>query len=102
MILLIATTNPGKLREITCVLEGLPLNVRTLSDFPEVAVAQESGRTFAENARDKALHYASATGLATIAEDSGFEVEALDGDPGVYSARYLGPDASYPERFADL
>jgi XTP/dITP diphosphohydrolase len=102
VILLVATTNPDKLDEIRRGLDGLPVTLRTLGDFPNVAVAEETATTFEENARQKALHYAAATGLTTLAEDSGFEVDALDGDPGVYSARYLRPDASYPERFADL
>ena len=61
--------------------------------------AEENGATFAENAREKARHYAKATGMLTLAEDSGFEVDALNCEPGIYSARYLRPDATYPERF---
>jgi XTP/dITP diphosphohydrolase len=64
-----------------------------------VKIAEETGSTFAENARGKALHYAKSTGLLTMAEDSGFEVDALNCEPGIYSARYLRPDATYPERF---
>jgi XTP/dITP diphosphohydrolase len=100
--ILIATTNPGKLREIVRVLEGLPYELKTLADFPGVPVAEETGRSFAENARQKALHYAGITGLTTLAEDSGFEIDALNGDPGIRSARYLGEDATYAERFADI
>ena len=100
--LLIATTNTGKLREIVRILDGLPITVKTLADFPQVPIAEETGSTFAENARQKALHYAVATGMATMAEDSGFEVEALNREPGVYSARYLTEDATYQERFADI
>ena len=97
--LLIATTNADKLGEIFAILEGLPVALKTLRDFPGVAIPDETGATFAENARQKALHYAGATGLLTMAEDSGFEVAALDGAPGIYSARYLHPNATYPERF---
>ena len=100
--LLIATTNKGKLREITRILRGLPIELKTLADFPHVPVAEETGSTFAENARQKALHYAGAIGMVTMAEDSGFEVDALNREPGIYSARYLREDATYEERFADI
>ena len=100
--ILIATTNRGKLREIRRILDGLPHELKTLTDFPDVAVAEETGASFAENARQKALHYARLTGMVTLAEDSGFEIDALNGEPGIYSARYLREDATYDERFADL
>ena len=100
--LLIATTNKGKLREIVGILDGVPIALKTLADFPNVIVPEETGATFAENARQKALHYASATGMVTMAEDSGFEIDALNGEPGIYSARYLREDANYDERFADI
>ena len=100
--LLVATTNPGKLREIRSVLGDLPIQLKPLSDFPAVPVAGETGATFAENARQKALFYAERTGMLTMAEDSGFEVDALDREPGIYSARYLSEDASYADRFADI
>ena len=103
--LLIATTNRDKLREIHSVLTGVPVELLTLANLPPVEEPDETGTTFAENARLKALHYADAalalndTSLLTIAEDSGLVVDALDGEPGVRSARFLRPDASYPERF---
>ncbi len=100
--ILIATTNPGKLREIAWILQGLPHELKTLADFPGLEVPEETGATFAENARQKALHYAALTGMETMAEDSGFEIDALGGEPGIYSARYLREDAAYAERFADL
>jgi XTP/dITP diphosphohydrolase len=100
--LLIATTNPGKLREITRILQGLPITLKTLADFPGVPIPDETGSSFGENARQKALHYAAATGILTMAEDSGFEIDALNREPGIYSARYLRNDATYPERFADI
>jgi XTP/dITP diphosphohydrolase len=84
------------------VLGDLPVELKTLKEFPGIETPEETGSTFAENAREKALHYANTTGLLTMAEDSGFEVDALDGAPGIYSARYLRPDATYPERFAVL
>jgi XTP/dITP diphosphohydrolase len=98
--LLIATTNPGKLREIHLILEGLPLRVIGLDDLPRIAEPEEQGRTFEENARAKALYYAAATGEVTVAEDSGLEIDALGGAPGVYSARFGLPEAhSYPDKF---
>ena len=100
--ILIATTNAGKLREMLRILDGLPITLKTLANFPRVAVAGETGSSFAENARQKALHYAGATGMVTMAEDSGFEVDALQGEPGLYSARYLGEDATYEQRFAHI
>lgn len=100
--ILIATTNTGKLREISRILHGIPITLKTLADFPQIAIAEETGSSFAENARQKAIHYAAATGMVTLAEDSGFEVDALKGEPGIYSARYLREDATYDERFADI
>jgi XTP/dITP diphosphohydrolase len=100
--LLIATTNPNKVREILAVLDGLPVSLKTLSDCPPIDVPDETGATFEENARQKAFYYARATGLTTMAEDSGFEVEALGGAPGILSARYLRDDATYAERFAAI
>lgn len=100
--ILVATTNAGKLREIRRILHDTPIALRTLDDFPHVEIPDETGATFAENARQKALHYAGATGMLTMAEDSGFEVDALNGEPGIYSARYLREDATYDQRFADI
>jgi XTP/dITP diphosphohydrolase len=100
--ILVATTNAGKLREILRVLDGLPIGLKTLTDFPNAIEPEETGLSFLENARQKAAHYARLSGMVTLAEDSGFEVDALAGDPGVYSARYLGENATYAERFADI
>lgn len=100
MRLLVATTNPGKMREIREVLAGLPVSLETLADHPAVAEPDEDGATFRDNARRKALHYAAATRAPTVAEDSGLEIDALDGEPGVRSARYNG--RTYEERFARL
>ena len=98
----VATTNRGKIGEITAILEGIPLEFITLEDFPGVAPPEETGRTFEENARDKAVYYAEATGQLTVAEDSGLEIDALGGIPGIESARYGGADATYPEEFAHI
>jgi XTP/dITP diphosphohydrolase len=99
--LVLATTNAGKLREIRDVLTGLAVEVRALADFPSIAEPEETGRTFEENARAKALYYAAATGALVVAEDSGLEIDALDRAPGVYSARFGADEApTYPEKFA--
>jgi XTP/dITP diphosphohydrolase len=97
---LVATTNRGKLREIVPLLAGLPIELVTLADIPAVEPPVETGRTFAENARLKADFYARHSGLVTIAEDSGLEIDALGGAPGVHSARFGGDDSTYPEKFA--
>jgi XTP/dITP diphosphohydrolase len=102
MTLLVATTNPGKIREILPLLAGSPARIVTLADLPPMAAPEETGATFWENARLKALAYAQASGLLTVAEDSGLAIDALDGQPGVRSARFLGADASYPERFDEI
>jgi len=88
--LVVATSNPGKLREIREILAGLPLTLRTLADFPALRMPDE-GDDYAENAAHKARSVASATGLASIADDSGLEVAALDWGPGPRSARFGGP-----------
>src|SRR5262249_16907608 len=97
--LLIATTNAGKLREVEPLLDRLPIDLLTLADVSRIPPPEESGATFAENARAKALYYANATGHPTVAEDSGLEIDALGGAPGVHSARYGGERSSYPEKF---
>ena len=103
--LLVATTNKGKLREIQSALEGVTmdgvaLHVQLLPEDAGIPAPEETGSTFAENARLKAIYYARATGMLTVAEDSGLEIDALDGAPGVLSARY--PGATYGERFTRL
>ena len=100
--LLIATTNPGKITELTEIFSGLVPRLRSLSEFAATPEAEETGTTFEQNAVIKALHYSSHTGLWTLADDSGLEVEALGGAPGVVSARYGGSSTSYPERMARL
>ena len=115
MRLLVATTNPGKVREIRELLAGAPVTLLSLGDLPPVDEPEETGATFEENARLKALYYAAhapwesdASGQAgrgrvlTVAEDSGLVIDALGGEPGVRSARFLRPDASYPERFDEI
>jgi XTP/dITP diphosphohydrolase len=98
--LLVATTNPNKVREIRQMLAGASADIVTLAEWPAVTAPEETGRTFEENARAKALYYAAATGELTVAEDSGLAIDALDNAPGVESARFGGADLSYPEKFA--
>lgn len=88
-----ASGNAGKIREIARLLDGLGMEVVAQSELGVEEVA-ETGATFAENSLLKALHASAATGLPAIADDSGLSVDALAGAPGVYSARYSGPDAS--------
>ena len=97
--LIIATTNLGKIREIRDVLGGVPFELMTLAAWPHLAPPEETGRTFEDNARQKAVYYAAATGELTVAEDSGLEIDALDGIPGVESARFGGADTTYAEKF---
>lgn len=100
--LLIATGNAGKASEIRAVLADLRLSFRTLSDFAQIEPVKESGKTYEENAILKAKAYAQQTGLWALADDSGFEVEALGGAPGVFSARYAGAGASDSDRITFL
>jgi len=102
MRLLIATTNPNKVREIRPLLADPAIELMTLADVAAIPEPEESGATFWENARIKALAYAKATGLTAVAEDSGLEVDAMNREPGVYSARFMGADAPYPDRFAEI
>ncbi|MEZ5424938.1 MAG: RdgB/HAM1 family non-canonical purine NTP pyrophosphatase [Pyrinomonadaceae bacterium] len=102
MELLIATQNQGKIAELEELLSGLPLSLRSLKDFPDVGDVEETGTTFAENATLKAKAYAIRTGLLALADDSGLEVEALGGAPGIFSARYAGANSGYPEKIAAL
>ena len=96
--LLLGTRNPGKIHEIKLILRGLPLEFSSLNDFPDVAVAKENEDTYAGNAIAKAQFYARATRVMALADDSGLEVEALDGAPGVISARYAGENATDADR----
>ena len=95
--LLLATHNQGKVREYRLLLQGLPFQLATLGDVGIQDVMAEEGSTFEENARAKAEGYGALSGLLTLGEDSGLEVEALGGEPGVRSARYAGDHASDTE-----
>lgn len=100
--LLIATHNAGKIREYQSLLADLPLEVTSLEAEGITLDVEETGATFAENAILKACTYARLSGLWTWADDSGLEVDALNGAPGVYSARYAGPGASDRDRYLKL
>ena len=100
--LLIATKNVGKIKELEELMADTPVQLRSLNDFANVIEPEETGATFAENARLKAEFYASQTELWALADDSGLEVEALRGAPGVFSARYAGENASDEEKIAKL
>ncbi len=91
--LLVATTNPGKLAELQEFLSDLPLILVSLKDVGITINVEETGKTFEENAILKAMYYAKLSGLPTIADDGGFEIDALNGEPGVKSHRWIHEDA---------
>ncbi|WP_291329359.1 XTP/dITP diphosphatase [Desulfovibrio sp. UCD-KL4C] len=90
----LATSNKGKIAEFKELLKDFELIVKGLDDYPEIGEIPEPGETFLENAIIKAQTVANITGLIAVADDSGLEVDALDGRPGVYSARYSGDGAT--------
>lgn len=95
--LVVATHNKGKLQEFQVLLKDLGITVKSLDDFDPIEEPEETGRTFAANARLKAQYYAKHTNMPCVADDSGLEVQSLNGAPGVYSARYAGKDATDKE-----
>lgn len=101
-ILVLATTNKNKIREFEEITKDFDIEIRSLSDFGPIPQAIEDGETFDENAYKKAHHVAKVLGLPAIADDSGLVVEALDGAPGVYSARYAGESASDDDNVTQL
>ena len=100
--LLLGTRNPGKVREIESILADSGWSFSSLQAFPDIETPAETGTTYAEIAILKARFYSLATGMCALADDSGLEVEALDGAPGVFSARYAGENASDADRRALL
>jgi len=96
--LLLATNNAGKVKEYYSLLHGIPFDVVTPKELNIVMDVAETGATYEENARLKACAFAKASGLLTLADDSGIEVDALNGEPGVISARYAGEKATDAER----
>lgn len=100
--LLIATHNTHKFRELAAILSDIPYTLVSLATEGITLKVKETGKTYAENAALKAKTYAAISGLLTLADDSGLEVEALDGEPGLCSARYAGEEATNPQRIAKL
>lgn len=102
--ILVATTNAGKLEELSMLMEDISHQVEWLSlrDFPNVTEVAEDGHTFTENARKKAIGYAAATGLWTLADDSGLVIDALDGRPGIHSARFAADECSKDRLSIDI
>lgn len=99
--LLLATGNAGKIRELKRLFAVLPVTLKSLNEFDGVSEVEETGSTFRANAELKAAGYARQTGMRTLADDSGLEIEALGGDPGVLSARYQG-DSGFDVKIAKL
>lgn len=100
--ILLATRNPDKVRELTALLGELGIRIRTLAEFPTAPEVEEDGTTCEANALKKAREIASATGLPSVADDTGLEVDALDGRPGVFAARYAGERATYEDNCRKL
>lgn len=100
--LVLATRNPHKGEELAALLAGLGITIRTLKDFPEAPEVEEDGATCEANAIKKAVEIARATGIPSVADDTGLEVDALGGRPGVYAARYAGEQASYEDNCRKL
>jgi XTP/dITP diphosphohydrolase len=100
--ILVATRNQGKLNEIRSLLQGVSIEILSLDSFPELPDVPEDGETFEENALKKARAMARATEIAALADDSGLRVDALNGRPGVLSARYGGEGASDGEKCARI
>ena len=100
--LLVATTNRHKLEEYRTIFSDIPFQLLSLNDIHLDLDVEETGTTFQENAEIKALTYARASGILSLADDSGLEIDALGGAPGVYSARFAGVDTPYEERFRIL
>lgn len=92
--ILIATTNDGKVSEFRELLSGLDIEIKSLKDLTPIAEIEETGKTFAANAKLKAKYYAKEAGIWALADDSGLEVEALGNAPGIFSARYAGENAT--------
>jgi XTP/dITP diphosphohydrolase len=100
--LVIATSNKGKTAEIKDLLKGFPVDIKNLNDFGPIPPLKEDGNTFDENAYQKASFAARILGLPALADDSGLLVEALDGAPGIHSARYAGEHATDKQRYLKL
>ena len=102
LTLVIATGNPGKTAEIRDLLKDFPINIKNLDDFGPIPPVMEDGDTFDENAYKKSSFVSKVLGYPALADDSGLVVDALDGAPGVFSARYAGEDATDEQRYTKL
>lgn len=100
--ILIASQNRDKLREIEGLIAGLPFRFRIPRDVGIEESPEETETTFLGNARLKAEHYSRASGLPAVADDSGLSIDAMNGEPGVYSSRFCGEHATYPQRFEEI
>ncbi|MBX3302471.1 MAG: XTP/dITP diphosphatase [Nitrospira sp.] len=100
--IVLATRNPDKRRELGALLGGLGIRIRTVADFPSAPEVEEDGTTCEANAIKKAREIARATGVPAVADDTGLEVDALEGRPGVYAARYAGEHATYEDNCRKL
>lgn len=100
--LLFATTNPNKAREVSRYLENLDISIESLPDPEEKGNFQETGRTFREIAQAKALHFHDIYGMPVLADDSGLVIDALGGEPGVHSSRFLGADVPHAKKIAAI
>ena len=100
--ILIATHNPDKKKEIIIALQELGVNILSLDNFPEIGEIEETGSTLLENSLIKARTVSAVTGKPAIADDTGLEVDALNGAPGIYSARYAGINVSYEDNVRKL
>jgi XTP/dITP diphosphohydrolase len=100
--ILLATRNPDKVRELTVLLGDLGIRLRTLADFPTAPEVEEDGLSCEANALKKAREMVSATGIPSVADDTGLEVDALGGRPGVFAARYAGESATYEDNCKKL
>jgi len=100
--LVIATKNPGKARELAQIVSDLPYRVVSIAEYPDAPEVEEDAATFEENAIKKAVEYAAFTGELTLADDSGLEIDGLDGAPGVYSSRFAESDERRISKVLDL
>jgi XTP/dITP diphosphohydrolase len=97
--ILLATRNEDKVKEISAIMAGLPIRLRTLREFPDLPEVIEDGKSFEENASKKALAISRGTGLPALADDSGLVVPALGGEPGIFSSRYAGEGVTYEQNW---
>src|SRR5438094_966912 len=96
-VVVLATRNAHKIKEIMAIFQDVPIEFKTLEEFPAAPEVVEDGQTLEDNARKKAFEIAKSTGYIALADDSGLEVEFLDNAPGVISARFAGPGCSYAD-----